>query len=436
MPRRCGTQTKKSGLRRLFPNVTDAGETIYLWIRYVNIYKEDNEKLTIAQVKANHDYVNDAFQNRNDTSTIATLRANEPNRYNFTPASFNVTFLPLTLRTIEYVKTTKYLSDTNPLEDAANAAGIVPHVINVYIGSQASQTDSQMELGSAVLGENRVYVNYRTIGSPTKPGLLPPYHLGATLVHELGHVLFLEHPFDLGETCATADVYSDIPAQLKPNEQARLIYTEADGDEIIITEDPVTATPTLIGLYDHRQRDYLEVNVFGGKTLGNSCLSTEGLNPGSTESFENAFLFMDYSNDTLLSMFSAEQVRYGRTNALAFFPLFKNNQDRLRPSLFDSSNITSHFVSPTGDGVVVVSGGSDLPMNTTDTVVVTNPTGGDGLSTSEQEGLTSTDIALYSVIGGLVVVALLMAVFYMNREKVLTTGVTSHSSTSSSSNIT
>lgn len=122
--------------------------------------------------------------------------------------------------------------------------------------------------GGSVLNTlaDRVVILYSTFG---RPGSLPPYNTGRTTTHEVGHYLGLFHTFQGG--CAAGSCYSG-------------------GDRICDTNNESTA-------------------VFGCPGSSTTC--------GSPDPFHN---YMDYTDDTCMTNFTAEQARRIRCTLMNYRP--------------------------------------------------------------------------------------------------------------------
>ncbi len=133
--------------------------------------------------------------------------------------------------------------------------------LNIYTNTASGNLGySFVPNGGGVVGANgdRVVIHWLAFGSPALGG--PPYNLGRTATHEVGHYLGLYHTFDPPNTCPSAS------------------GCNANGDLICDTN------PEFAPRFD--------------ECAGSSC--------GSPDPWEN---YMDYSDDACMTEFSPEQAR-------------------------------------------------------------------------------------------------------------------------------
>lgn len=90
--------------------------------------------------------------------------------------------------------------------------------LNIYIGNLGGGLLGYSNLPPGSAGNDHVVALYSAIGGPNNPGTFPPYHLGRTITHEVGHWLNLQHTFNNGcvgttaNNCATSgDFVCDTP---------------------------------------------------------------------------------------------------------------------------------------------------------------------------------------------------------------------------------
>ncbi len=90
--------------------------------------------------------------------------------------------------------------------------------LNIYVGNLGGGLLGYANLPPGSTGNDHVVILYSSVGGPSSPGTFPPYHLGRTITHELGHWFNLQHTFNNGcvglnaNNCATqGDFVCDTP---------------------------------------------------------------------------------------------------------------------------------------------------------------------------------------------------------------------------------
>ena len=261
---RCGTRFESTDLERpqsdcssssttIRPEYTPAGHTLYRIPVVVHIIKNTSGsgEISDAMVQSQIDVLNEDFQaiagtlgeNGNDARIEFFLATTDPNGNPTTgiTRSVNNTWYSDggsywdTLRWNPFEYLNIYTNNTNAL-------GYVPTLpSNGIVGANS----------------DRVVVLWSAFGRNAPIG--PPFHLGRTATHEVGHYLGLYHTFDFG--CGTASCYTT-------------------GDRICDT--PGEANP-----------------VFGCPAFSDQCAG------GGQDPFHN---YMDYSDDICYQEFTLEQI--------------------------------------------------------------------------------------------------------------------------------
>ncbi len=141
--------------------------------------------------------------------------------------------------------------------------------LNIYVYNMPSGILGIAQMPGA--GEGAVSVTYYSVGGTSVPGSGPPYNLGRTLTHEIGHWLNLEHTFENGCSGTTANT-------------------------CLTSGDNVCDTPPSNG---------------NGGCPGfiNTCTESSPFPPPYTSDMPDQWMnYMDYTDDACMFMFTSGQV--------------------------------------------------------------------------------------------------------------------------------
>lgn len=287
----CNTlQPSKHDLRTVYneeffrnAEAKDSGETLYVQVRWVVLYQNDQQKIDIRRIQDCHKALNMIYAGEN-VSELEMVPNTTNNPWKPLIGNPNIQFLPLdsTKVTAEYIATSSTLDGTSPVTDAAARGKRVNGVLNIYVGNSGSGGI----LGQAELSNNVVYVLYSSVGGFEVRGSLDGYDLGKTLAHEVGHALSLPHVFS-DDVCDGDKPYPDIPESIRPNFTTELTQTSNGAWEQI---------------NDNRDRD--RKNNFA---TNSSCLKYESKNGTQTAPNDMGINIMDYGKDSVSIMFSKSQ---------------------------------------------------------------------------------------------------------------------------------
>ena len=161
--------------------------------------------------------------------------------------------------------------------------------INLIITNLPKQLLGYAGLPGKVKNKDDEYTNYLfispdSIGCPSVMGKSKLYGQGKTLVHEMGHVLGLLHPFDSDEWV------TDTPPQQKSNLNCELSYYKVQNRKTGESETTWKAKKINNTFYKKLPHDERRINP---------------LSLGYAEMFCN---FMEYSPDKYMWMFTRDQV--------------------------------------------------------------------------------------------------------------------------------
>jgi len=329
----------------------DSGETLFIDTRWVSLYSTEEEKVPLERVRNCLKMINTVYNGQN-TDELEMIPDSDRNPFKRVLGNPKIQFLPLdsdTL-TVEYKRISGTLSGSDPVSDAANTAGVVDGVLNIYMGNSGVGSI----LGQAELSSNIVFALYTTVGGYEVSGTLPGYSQGKTIVHEIGHALGLNHTFQ-DNLCDNFSVYTDIPEQIRPNFTTELYETSPGVWEL---------------KGDNRSKDRIhETNL--------SCLHIQ--NDPDTAPNEAGINFMDYGLDEVSLMFSENQCQM------------------MRARLLDENNTT--LVLKSADSVSISGNGVGASAAATVTIV---PAESSGLSAGAIAGITIGAVAAVLLIAWLI----------------------------------
>jgi hypothetical protein len=301
------------------------GSTIYINTRYVVLWNDEEQKIPVTRIRSNHKDVNLILSGQNswDTDKIPNSDAYPFKDLLSVP---NIQLLPLDPNdiSIEYIKiSTNSISNTSPVTDAADIAGIVDGKLNVYIANTTSSIIGQAELESNIL-----YVHYGAVGGREYPGVMSNYNQGKDMLHELYHVFSLPHIFG-DDQCDNLKLFPDIPEQVNPNFDTEL-YQLPDN--------------TWTMKNDNRYKDRLR-NSFGE----NSCLHV--LENHESHPGEMGVNVMDYGIDDVSLMVTPSQTKQMRLWLLSNqSKLSLQEGDGVTPIDSYISSETSNIIESSSDG--------------------------------------------------------------------------------------
>lgn len=290
--KRCGTCDLESSIDYLAQRhkwarnrstTRSAGATKYVDIVYIIL---GSHNLTIEQIRAQHDQLNQCYSLSNSDAE----RVPQSGKYNFynVRGNANIQFLPLDSSTITFTSghviqlaaPSPALNADEPVTDILARYKPYAGAVNVFINDLQNDL-----LGQADTTTETVVVTTDSVGGPEALGnSTDGFNQGKTLVHEVGHLLQMPHPWgDVNNGCLL-NLFADMPATRNPNSAAEL-QEQKDG--------------SWQGIGCNRWLDCNAVTTDYGCTGDFDCGS------GPYEMFMN---FMDYVPDKHMVMFSADQV--------------------------------------------------------------------------------------------------------------------------------
>ena len=324
---------QKAGIERQLREVDS--ETLVLKLRHIVLYSNEEERLSVEQIQAQHLEINRCFMAENDT--FATLPSEEPYNFAAVAASTNIAFAPIdSTELVEgdqlvYVKAAQseypwviaLAQVYAELNDQLDFSTVPSQYINlVYCnlgevsGNSVLGIASQDDSGSG-LPYNFCLVQHYTAGSPTLPGpnKIPGtvednyWAYGRTAVHELGHVLDLHHTFEPQGSCAddtwrssdwsdNALAIDDLPSQKYPNN-----FVQRNGNSILYENTDVYCRQ-LSDTLTSSDNALLDAWGRSGVTGDLDCDPSRCATRTGFAAYAN---FMDYSQDNLMGFFSVKQ---------------------------------------------------------------------------------------------------------------------------------
>jgi hypothetical protein len=298
----CGTRLPANYdlQRQSQSGIVDPGDYLYIRIKYIIIYHENKENISIEHIRAQHKVLNADFDKTNtDLSRVPTS-----GDYNFAKVigKGKIQFVPLLVDQItdksdyiERIYTSKpVFSDINEVEQFLQTTNYKKEieVLSIYICPMVDGL-----LGQANLFSNSCMINWRTVGSSMFSGdpLLVNYNHGRTATHQIGHILGLPHIFSENGTCDISE-FHDIPAQRYPNI-----------DAYIICQNGVYTATLCNHFRDCNQPYYNRVE----ENVPYSCSNDH------QHKYEMFMNFMDYGDDNNSIIFSKTQVQAMRNYLLS-----------------------------------------------------------------------------------------------------------------------
>ena len=289
---RCGKlHSKRDFLKKRSELVADTGQTLYLGVQYYVIYWDHIDNVSLEHIRAQHKSINDDFAKENQD----IIKVPSTTLYPFTNVvgTANINLLPSVLEEENIIRIRSSAIPSQGFDDISNVIQFINlytsmhvplnGVMNIYICPLSSRL-----LGQAYLFSNQCMVDTGTVGSRSLLGSHPrgEYAGGRSATHELGHSYGLPHTFQ--ENCKSD--FADIPVQKNPNYTA--VLEEVDGQ--------------WTGRLDNRFRDCHSPD-YDNLPISRpySCQQDYSCGLGPYEMFMN---FMDYGSDSIMIMFTIDQI--------------------------------------------------------------------------------------------------------------------------------
>lgn len=307
MPRICGnvtsathTLSRRVAFNRDVPvTLVRTEDTYYLKLKYVVLYRNGTENLSLARLQAQHQALNACYNAANDNVSHVP----QSGRYNFqgVVGKANIVFLPSDHTAVKE-EDVQRIAVSQTFDGLGNVLAFLSsnqvtldaktlHIICAPLNSI---------LGEAYLESNVCTVESGSVGGETELGTLATFRLGRTAVHEVGHCLGLPHVF----TGDCTQVFSDIPTQVNPNFEFKLVNEGGAWSGQLCNRD--------------RDCKYYRNNdtsvLISGVNPPYSCMGCTGpsCNQCDTSLYEQGCNFLDYSEDEHMVMFSLQQCDHMR----------------------------------------------------------------------------------------------------------------------------
>lgn len=193
---------------------TDTGEKLFVPVVFHIVFNEQEQSITDEQVYSQLAVLNEDFSRKNADSvnTLAVFRA--------VAASTNIQFYLADIEGKPAITRTKTSHEPFGNDDlhftargGRDAWNPATH-LNIWIAHLAAGVFGYASTPGGLSFKDGVALHYNYVGR--NGSAIPPFHLGRTLTHEVGHWLGLDHPWGEGG-CQGDDGLSDTPAQQGPS---------------------------------------------------------------------------------------------------------------------------------------------------------------------------------------------------------------------------
>ena len=154
----------------------------------------------------------------------------------------------------------------------------VNQYLNIWVGNVAGVLGYAYMPGTMHDG---VVINYRYFGINNKP----PFHLGRTVTHEVGHWLNLYHTWGLSTGCDADDEVEDTPNSAEPNFGCKLEHQSCGGMDMVENFMDYS-DDACMNLFTKGQVNRME-SLFTPDGFRHSLLSSHGLDEGIQEPCSN-----------------------------------------------------------------------------------------------------------------------------------------------------
>lgn len=250
------------------------GVDIHYWV-----LEDGVVRVTDDDIAYQHALLNACFTAQNTDRSIVK---------GFTPASANIVFNHVETHRLTVTDAPYPTHDTWSYAKTLFLNHYAPDCVNVYFTRFGPHPFGKL-LGLAWPNTEYTMISYDSIGN----GLSA--YSGKTLVHEVGHLMSLPHTF-LNSSGQLYKPFNDLPASRYPNSFAKLSPSRTVGPDYI-------ASNYQLALPDGRSQF---------EAAGWDNWKSE-YRQRSTGKVECVYNFMDYTNDRIKTMFTADQCEAMRT---------------------------------------------------------------------------------------------------------------------------
>jgi hypothetical protein len=396
---RCGTISSYSESdRNLQAVVHDSGNYILLKIKYIVILPQSESNNMSALIKEQHINLNNSYSAQNLDITKVPKSGNY--NYHSVIGKSKIRFLPndpAFVNIVYHDSNQLFFGIQDSLDFATFHSLISKDSINVFI--------TKFDASSPILGiasekDHCCAVDYRTVGGENKGGSRKHYDMGKTLIHEIGHVLSIPHPFESG--CSNNPKFNDIPPQKYPNFGAS--FEENVGGEFD-NHDMQCKNLT------HPPNPNLEyVKPYSCSTCDNNG------------KYEMYFNFMDYVHDENMFMFTKTQVHAMRqflfnhksldVQSSNIIPKYLGHESVQNYIIDYDYNDLDRIIEQEGD-TGSVSGGNGNQVNGN----IPNENEGNGTSLTSNSTSTSTSTLLVGISITIIIFFIIaLIIFYLKKK--------------------
>lgn len=186
------------------------------------VYRNAEQNISDAQINSQLTVLNEDYRKLNANFS------NTPNVFQGVAADLEIQFCLATrdpqgnpTSGITRTQTTVNGFSTDDKVKFTNQGGINAwprdQYLNIWVCDLGNNLLGYAQFPGDAAATDGVVILYTSVGRPPHNTFSPPYNLGRTLTHEVGHWLNLRHIWGDESNCSASDFVNDTPVQLDPN---------------------------------------------------------------------------------------------------------------------------------------------------------------------------------------------------------------------------